>query len=90
MDNETDMAILFVSHENESFALLKFDKIPICQNQKLQIPIFMVYKTPDVQLTKIKYDSFVLAICHEIPWQPFNPDSYFCRHLRYCTLWAKL
>ena len=70
MDKEADMAILFVSHENESFTLLKLGQILICQNQKLQIPIFMVYKAPHVQLTKIKYDSSVMEICHEISWQP--------------------
>ena len=50
MDKEADMIILSVSHENEPFTLLKFGKILICQNQKLQIPIFTVYKAPDVQL----------------------------------------
>ena len=48
----------------------------ICKNQKLQIPIFMVYKAPDVQLTKIKYDSSATEICHEIHANPFNPDLY--------------
>ena len=42
MDNEAGMVILFVSHENESCTLLKFDQILICQNQKRQIPNFMV------------------------------------------------
>ena len=46
MDKEADMVILSVSHENEPFTLLKF----VCQNQKLQIPIFTVYKAPDVHL----------------------------------------
>ena len=68
MDNEADLAVLFVSHENESFALLNFGQILIYQNQKLQIPIFIVYKAPDVQLSKIKYSSSVMDICHEIPW----------------------
>ena len=54
MDDETDMGILFVSHENETFTLLKFGQILLYQNQKLQIPSLMVYKAPDVQLTKIK------------------------------------
>ena len=46
------MVILCASHENESFMLLKFGQISICQNQKLQIPISMVYKPPDMILTK--------------------------------------
>ena len=54
MDNEADLVILFVSHENELFTLLKFGEISICKNQKLRIPIFMVYTAPGVQLTKIK------------------------------------
>ena len=57
MNNEADMVILFVSHENESITLLKFGHILICQKQKRQIPILMVYKAPDVQLAKVKYDS---------------------------------
>ena len=36
----------------------------------------MVYIAPDVQLTKIKCNTYVMEICHEIPWQIFNPDSY--------------
>ena len=44
MDNEADMVILFVPYENEWFMLSKFGQVLICQNQKLQIPIFMVYK----------------------------------------------
>ena len=32
--------------------------------------MLMFYKAPDVQLTKIKYNSYVVEICHEIP-QPF-------------------
>ena len=36
----------------------------------------MVYKTPDVQFTKIKYDSSANEICHRIHANPFNPDSY--------------
>ena len=71
MDNEADMAILYVSHKNESFPLPKFGQIVICQNPKLPIPIFMVYKAPDVKLTKIKYNNSVMEICHEIPWQSF-------------------
>ena len=65
------MIILFVSHENESFTLLKFGQILICQSQKLQISTFIVYKGPDVQLTNIKCNSSVVEICYEIPWQPF-------------------
>ena len=39
----------------------QFGQILICQNQKLlQIPDFMVYKAPDVQLTKIRYNSSVM------------------------------
>ena len=71
MDNEADIVISFVSHENESFTLLKFSQILICQIQKLQIPIFMVYKAQEVQLTKIKHNTSLMEICHEIPWQPF-------------------
>ena len=71
MDNKADMVILFVSRGKESFMLLKFGQIFIHQNQNLQIPIFMVYKVPDVQLIKIKYHSSLVEICHEIPWQPF-------------------
>ena len=71
MDSEADMVILFVSNENESLMLMKFGQVLICQNQKPEIPIFMVYKAPDVQLTKTKYDSSVMEIFHEIPWQPF-------------------
>ena len=59
MDNEAYMVIQFVSHENEPFALQKFGQLLICQNQKLQILVFMIYKAPDVQSTKIKYDSSV-------------------------------
>ena len=70
MDNDTAMVILFVSKETESFSILMFGKI-LCQNQKLQIAIFMVYKAPDMQLFKIKYDSSVMEIWHETPWQPF-------------------
>ena len=71
MDNEADTVISFVSHENESFTLLKFGQRLICQNQKLQIPIFIVYKAQDVQLTKIKYNSSVMEICHKILWWHF-------------------
>ena len=71
MDNEADMVILCVSHVNKSFTLLRFGQILIYQNQKLQIPIFMVYKAPDVQLTKFKYNSSLMEIFHEISWQPF-------------------
>ena len=53
-----------------------FGEILICKNQKLRIPIFMVYKAPDVQLAKIKCDSSAKEICHEIHAIPFNPDSY--------------
>ena len=48
MDNEADIVILFVPHENELITLLKFGQILICQNQKLHIRIFMVYKFPHV------------------------------------------
>ena len=65
------------SYVNESFTLLKFGQISICQNQKLQIPNFIVYKTPDVQSTKIKCGSSVTEICHEIAWQPFKPRFVF-------------
>ena len=71
MDNKADMVILFVSHEIGTLTLLKFGQILTCQNQKLQIPMFMVYKAPDVQLTKSKYDTSVMKICPEILWQPF-------------------
>ena len=67
MDNEAHMVILFVYHENEPFTLLEFRQILICQNQKLQITILMVYKVSDAQLTKIKYNSSVMEICLEIP-----------------------
>ena len=53
-----------------------FGEIFICKNQKLRIPIFMVYKAPEVQLTKIKYDSSAKEICHEIHANHFNPDLY--------------
>ena len=52
MDKETDAVISFESHESESFTLLKFGQIFMCQNQKLQIPIFMLYKAPVMELTK--------------------------------------
>ena len=65
------------TYVNESFTLLKFGQISICQNQKLQIPIFIVYKAPDVQSTKIKCGSSVTEICHEIAWQPFKPRYVF-------------
>ena len=64
MDNEADMVIVFASHDNESFMLLKFSQILVCQNQKLQSPIFMVYIVPNVILTKVKYNSYVIDICH--------------------------
>ena len=48
IDNEADKAILYVSQHNESFTLLKFGQILIYQNQKLQIPVFVVYNAPDV------------------------------------------
>ena len=70
MGNEADMVILCVSHKNESFVLLKFGQILICQNQKLQIPMFMLYKALNMQLTKIKYNSYQMDIHHEILWQP--------------------
>ena len=75
MNNEADIIILFVSHDNESFTLLKFGQISICQNQNLKIPISTVYKAPDVQLTTLKYISFTTDICHEFHDAPFNPDS---------------
>ena len=77
MDNEADMVILFVSHENELFTLLKFGRILIYQNQQLQILIFMVYKAPYVQLIKtniiVLWWTFVMKP-HD---NPFNPGSYF-------------
>ena len=79
-----------VTYENESFTLLKFGQISKCQSQTLQIPIFIIYNAPDAQSTKIKYDSSVIEICHEIAWQPFKSIFLFFRHFRYCTLWAKL
>ena len=94
MDNEAYMVILFVSHENEPFTLLEIRQILICQNQKLQIPIFMVYKASEAQLTKIKYNSYVMEICLEIPWRSYQFRfvlfRFVFRHLRYSTLWAKL
>ena len=36
----------------------------------------MVYKTRDVQLTKIENKSSAKEICHEIHDKPFDPDSY--------------
>ena len=48
MDNESDMVIFFVSHK-KTVTLLKFGQILMWQKQKLQIPIFMVYKSADVQ-----------------------------------------
>ena len=36
----------------------------------------MVYKAPDVQLTKIKYDSSVQEIFHEIHDKTFSLNSY--------------
>ena len=65
------------TYVNESFTLQKFGQISICQNQKLQIPIFIVYKAPDFQSTKIKYGSSVTEICHEIAWQPFKSRFVF-------------
>ena len=87
MDNEAAMIILFVSHENKFFALLEFDQILICQNQKLQIPNFMAYKAPGVQLTKIKYDISEMGICHEFPWHPLIQIRIFSP---FTLLWAKL
>ena len=52
MVDETDRVILFVPHENESFTLLTFGQILVCQNQKLQILSFMIYKAPGAQLAK--------------------------------------
>ena len=52
MDNDADIVVLFVCHKNETLTLVKFGPISICHNQKLQILIFMVYKPPNVQLTK--------------------------------------
>ena len=76
MDNEADMVISIMSYKNEWFTLLKFNQIYIyiyiyiCQNQKLQIPIFMVYKAWDVQSTNFKYSSSVTDICNENQRQP--------------------
>ena len=36
----------------------------------------MVYKAPDVQLTKIENKRSAKEICHEIDDKPFDPDSY--------------
>ena len=47
MDIETDMVILLVSHKKE-FTLLKLALIYKWQNQKLRIPIFVVYEAPNV------------------------------------------
>ena len=41
--------------EMSNFRYISFLKF-ICQNQHLQIPIFMVYKAPDVQSTNIKHE----------------------------------
>ena len=50
---------------------MELGQILICQNQKLQVPIFMVYKAPDVELIRIKYDDSVMEIKKKMPWQPF-------------------
>ena len=50
-----------------------WSQILICQNPKLQIPIVMVYKTLDVQLTK----SNILVLWWKSHDNTFNPDSYF-------------
>ena len=33
--------------------------------QNLKIPIFTIYKTPDVQSTNVKHDSSMVVICPE-------------------------
>ena len=71
MDNEADMVILFVSHENESFTLLNFGQILICQKFKAANSNLHGLQSSQVQSTKIKCNSSVMDIWHEIPWQPF-------------------
>ena len=66
IDIEADLVILLVSHVKESFTLLKFVQILICHKQ---IPISMVNKAPDVQLTYIWYISSATEICYEIQIQ---------------------
>ena len=91
MDIETGMIILFVSHTKWVIYVTKLVQIHKCQNQKLQIPIFMVYEVPDMQSTKIKHNNSLMDICLETPRQHFDPAwCVFFRHSCYCTLWAKL
>ena len=42
MDNDADMVTLYVSYKIEKTSSLDLVEIYVCQNQKLQISIFMV------------------------------------------------
>ena len=68
MDNETDMIIYFICVPQKWV-------IYVTEDQNLQIPIFIVFVAPDVQLTQIKYESSVVEIYLKIHENPVNPDS---------------
>ena len=77
MYNEADMVISFVSHGNEPFTLPKYSQILICQNQKLQIPIFMINKALYEHLTKFNYDNSLIEIWHIRPNVPVDFSRIF-------------
>ena len=71
MDIEAHMVILFVSYKTKQLKLLMVVQIHKCQNQKMQIPIVVVYEVQDVPPTKNKHNSSVTDNFCENRRQPF-------------------
>ena len=77
-NNKADIVILFVSHENGSFTLLKFGQILMAKSKVANFN-FHDLQCSRCAINKIKYNSSVMEIGCEIPWQHFWKSRYvFC------------